>query len=89
MNTITKSDYHVSILVQVSVEDAFQGICRVREWWTTNFTGIAEKKGGRFFVPFGETSAHFEVTEMEPHRKIKWHVLENGREQTSFGKSAP
>jgi hypothetical protein len=76
MNSNTKTDYHATILVYSTPSEAFQGICRVGDWWTVNFSGNAEKKGDEFFVPFGETSAQFVVTEIIPGKKIKWHVLD-------------
>ncbi len=76
MKAHTQTDYHASILVDANHREAFKGICRVSEWWTVNCKGNTEKSGGQFFVPFGETWANFEITQMVQDRKIKWHVVD-------------
>jgi hypothetical protein len=76
MLTKNQTDYHASIIVHATPEEAFNAICRVSDWWTGNIKGSAKKMGNKFTVTFGETFSNFEVTEMIPGQKILWHVMD-------------
>jgi hypothetical protein len=77
MNTeILTHDYHCSIAANVSASEAFDAICQVSAWWTTDFEGRAEKPGDVFTVTFGETFSTFTITEAIPGQKVVWRVLD-------------
>jgi len=69
-------DYTVVMIVDVSSADAFKGIERVADWWTTDFTGQSEKREDVFTVRFGETFITVKIIELIPHKKIGWQVID-------------
>lgn len=73
---IEKQDYHVSITVNAAAEEAFNGINKVSDWWTTDFEGHAEKLNDVFTVRFGETFIKIKIVELIPNKKIGWHVID-------------
>lgn len=67
-------DYECSIKATTTVEECFEKIGQVSEWWTKNFNGSARKPGDAFTVHFGETFVDFKITEAIPSKKIVWQV---------------
>jgi len=71
-----KQDYHVSITVKATPQEAFESINNVQGWWTTVFEGRSEKVNDVFTVRFGETSITIKIVELDPAKKIRWHVTD-------------
>ncbi|MEJ0082166.1 MAG: hypothetical protein WDM78_14765 [Puia sp.] len=76
MKTITGTDYHTDIDVHVSVQKAFDAICRVSAWWTENTEGSTVHLNDEFTVRFGETFRSLESSKSLPAQKLVWHVLD-------------
>jgi hypothetical protein len=76
MKTTTQTDYHASIVVNVSPLQASEVISQVKLWWTENTEGSTNKLNDLFKVTFGETFSRFKITEMKPGEKINWLVLD-------------
>jgi hypothetical protein len=76
MKTIIQADYHTSILVPGTPENATEAISQVSSWWKDNTTGDTKKTGDVFLVPFGETWVRFKITEHVPGKRIRWFVLD-------------
>ena len=51
---MTSKNYHRTITVNASVEEAMKKISQVNLWWKKDFSGSAEKLNDKFTVPFGE-----------------------------------
>lgn len=70
-------NYHRTITVNVSAEEAMKKISQVNNWWKKDFSGRAEKLNDTFKVPFGDPSfVDFIVSEFVPNRKIVWKVTD-------------
>ena len=74
MKTSTQTDYHVSIQVPASAQQAAKAISNVPAWWAKNFEGSARKVNDIFVVHFGETFVRFKISEMIPDKKSIWEV---------------
>ena len=51
-----KKNYHRTIMVNASAEEAMKKISQINLWWRKDFSGRAEKLNDKFTVPFGEPS---------------------------------
>src|SRR5271165_4844377 len=72
-----QQDYRGVILVENSIEEAFESILHgVPEWWTQNFEGSSQNVGDVFTTRFGETFGTFKVTEIIPGQKIEWYTVD-------------
>ncbi|HEU4718324.1 MAG TPA: SRPBCC domain-containing protein [Bacteroidia bacterium] len=71
-----KKDFHTTITVTASPEEALEKISRVNGWWAKNFQGKAGKLNDRFSVHFGKTFVDFEVSELVPGKKVVWKVTD-------------
>ncbi len=69
-------NFHRTITVKASSEEAMKKISQVNGWWAKNFSGSAEKLNDKFTVNFGETFADFEITELVPNKKVVWNVTD-------------
>jgi hypothetical protein len=70
-------NYHKSIIVNISAEQAMKKISQVNLWWKKDFKGSAEKLNDTFTVPFTEPSfVDFIVSELIPDKKIVWKVTD-------------
>ena len=52
MKTIVQADYHTSILVPGTAENATRAISQVSSWWTENMSGPGKNQNDEFEVPF-------------------------------------
>jgi hypothetical protein len=71
-----KKNFHLTITVNASAEEAIKKINRVNSWWAKNFKGKAEKTGDAFTIRFGETFVDFEISELVPNKKVVWKVTD-------------
>jgi hypothetical protein len=67
--------YSANFLVDQSPQEVFAAINKVRDWWSGEVAGGADKLGDTFTysVP-GVHSSRQTVTELIPGTKIVWHV---------------
>jgi Activator of Hsp90 ATPase homolog 1-like protein. len=76
-NNSDKKDFHTSIIVNCSPEEAMKKISQVNHWWKEDYKGDAGKLNSTFTVPFGDPSfVDFIVSEMVPGRKLVWKVTD-------------
>ena len=74
---MTSKNYHRTITVNTSAEEAMKKISQVNLWWKKDFSGSAEKLNDKFTVPFGETSfVDFVVSQMITNKKVIWSVAD-------------
>jgi hypothetical protein len=71
-----KKDYHRTIMVNTSAEEAIKKISEVNHWWAKNFTGKAKKLNDTFSVHFGKTFVDFKISELVPGKKVVWKVID-------------
>jgi hypothetical protein len=72
-----KKDFHRTITVNTSAEEAMKKISQVNHWWKKDFSGSAEKLDDQFTVPFTEPSfVDFVVTEFVGDKKLVWKVTD-------------
>ena len=76
-NKMENKNYHKSIIVNISAEEAMKKISQVNLWWKKDYKGSAEKLNDTFTVPFTEPSfVDFVVSELIPDKKIVWKVTD-------------
>jgi hypothetical protein len=74
---IENKNYHRTVTVNTSPEEAMKKISQVNLWWKKDFLGSAEKLNDKFTVPFGEPSfVDFFVSEFMPGKKVVWKVTD-------------
>lgn len=69
-------NFHTTIKVNASAEDAMKKISQVDGWWAKKFTGKAEKLNDKFTVDFGKTFVDFKISELVPNKKVVWKVTD-------------
>ena len=70
-------NYHRTITVNASAEEAMQKISQLNLWWRKDFSGTAAKLNDKFTVLFGEPSfVDFVVSELVPDKKAAWKVTD-------------
>jgi hypothetical protein len=74
-------NYHKTITVNASAEEAIKKISQVNFWWKKDFSGSAGKLNDTFTVPFSEHNGEksfvdFVVSELAPGKKIVWKVTD-------------
>ena len=70
-------NYHRTIVVNASAEEAMKKISQVNCWWKKDFSGSGEKLNDKFTVPFTEPSfVDFVVNELVPGKKVVWKVTD-------------
>lgn len=69
-------NFHRTITVNASAEEAMKKINQVNLWWAKNFSGSAEKLNDKFTVRFGETFVDFLISELVPNKKVVWKVTD-------------
>jgi len=71
-----KKNYHRTITVKTSAEEAMKKISQVNRWWAQNVTGKTEKLNDKFTVSFGDTFVDFQITELVPNERMVWKVTD-------------
>lgn len=69
-----KKNYHKSIKVNASAEEAMTKISQVNKWWAKKVKGKTENPDDKFTVDFGDTFVDFQITEVIPGKKVVWKV---------------
>ena len=72
-------NYHRTIVVNSSVEEAMKKISKINLWWRKDFSGTTAKLNDKFTVPFGELNGEisfvdFVISEFVPDKKVVWKV---------------
>jgi hypothetical protein len=74
MNT----DYTMSFVVDQTPDQVFAAISNPRAWWSEDIDGDTDRLGAIFYYHYQDIHrGTFKVTELEPGRKLSWHVLQN------------
>lgn len=71
-----KKDFHLTITVNASPEEAIKKINQVNLWWAKKVIGNSEKLGDKFTVDFGKTFVDFQISELIPEKKVVWKVTD-------------
>ncbi|HVU56121.1 MAG TPA: SRPBCC domain-containing protein [Puia sp.] len=66
--------YQKSIMVNVTPQEAYEGIKDVQGWWARKVEGRSRERWDVFTVRFGATFVTFEIMEDVPEKKIVWDV---------------
>ncbi|WP_018343713.1 SRPBCC family protein [Cytophaga aurantiaca] len=74
-------NYHRTIAVNASPQDAMKKICQIDRWWKHDVAGSTEKINDTFCVPFGDLNGEnsfvdFVVSEFVADKKIVWKVTD-------------
>jgi len=76
-NKMENKNYHTTIMVNASAEEAMKKISQINLWWRKDFLDKAEKLNDTFTVPFGEPSfVNFVISEFVPDKKVAWKVTD-------------
>jgi len=68
------NSFQCSFTANAPVNEVFDKINRVSEWWTINIIGESKSKGDIFKSDFDETWATMQISESIPAKKIVWRV---------------
>jgi len=71
-----KKNFHATIKVNATAEEALKKISQVNGWWAKKFTGKAGNMNDKFSVHFGETYVDFQISELVPGKKVVWKVTD-------------
>jgi len=66
------ASFHSSITVNITPKEAFEGICKVQQWWG-HIEGKTEQQNDVFTYRPNDTWVNFKITECN-FNKIVWHV---------------
>ena len=70
-------NYHRTITVNASTEEAMKKISQINLWWKKEFSPITHKLNNTFTVPFGDSSfVDFVISEFVPNKKVVWKVTD-------------
>jgi hypothetical protein len=73
---MANKNFHTTITVNASAEEAIKKISRVNLWWAKKVKGKTEKLNDKFTVDFGETFVDFQISELVPNKKVVWKVTD-------------
>jgi hypothetical protein len=75
---IKKQDYSVSITVNATAQEAFNGINSVSKWWTEHLEGSSQKLNDEFTVRFDDVHVSTQkLIEVIPDKKVVWLVTDS------------
>ena len=73
-----KQDYHISVTVNATPHEAFEGVNSVSKWWTENLEGSSQKLNDEFTVRFGDVHySRQRLVEVIPDKKVVWLVTDS------------
>lgn len=73
-----EQDYHTSITVDATEQEAFNCINSVSKWWTENLEGSSQKLDDEFTVRFGDVHySRQKLVEVVPGKKVVWLVTDS------------
>jgi len=73
---MANKNFHKTIKVNASAEEAMKQISQVNKWWAKKAKGKTEKLNDKFTADFGETFVDFQISELIPNKKIVWKVTD-------------
>ena len=71
-----KQDYHTSITVNATAQQAFENINSISKWWSQNLEGKTGQPNDVFTVRFGETFITIKIIASAPYSAISWEVID-------------
>ncbi|MGB3375078.1 MAG: SRPBCC domain-containing protein [Microbacterium sp.] len=74
---MTGTDYTFSYDVPRSPGEVYDAVIDVRGWWSQRISGDTDRRGEFIYEVPGIHRTHARITELTPHRRIVWHVIEN------------
>lgn len=75
---MNNKDFTTSFSVAASSIDVYNAINNVKGWWSENIDGKTDTVNEAFAYHYKDVhQAKFQVTELVPGKKIKWHVTDN------------
>jgi Activator of Hsp90 ATPase homolog 1-like protein len=75
---MTTSDFTATIAVDQTPKEAFKAINNARGWWSEEIEGKTDKLNEVFNYHFEDIHrCRIKVIEMDPDKKVVWHVLDN------------
>lgn len=70
--------FTTTILVDQTPKEVFKAVTNVRGWWSEEIEGGTEKLNDEFDYHYKDVhSCRMKLTEVEPGKKVVWHVLDN------------
>jgi hypothetical protein len=71
-------DFSMTFMVDNTPQEVFDAINNVRGWWSQAVEGDTDRLGAVFYYHAQELHrCTFKITELEPGKKVVWHVLHN------------
>ena len=71
-------DYHTSITVNATPQEAFNSVNSVTKWWTDELEGNSQKLNDEFTVQFGDVHVSKQkLIEVVPDKKVVWLVTDS------------
>jgi hypothetical protein len=67
-------NFHRVITVHASAKEVMKKISQINCWWVKNISGKTEKLNDQFHVPMGKTFIDFQITELDPDKRVVWKV---------------
>jgi hypothetical protein len=75
---MSNENFTISFSVDQSPDMVFAAINNVRDWWSQAIEGNTDKLGAVFYYHYQDIHrCTIKVTELEPAKKVVWHVLQN------------
>jgi hypothetical protein len=72
------TDYTITFAIDNSVEETFNTINKVTDWWTNDLIGSSTNVNDVFTVHFGDVHVSTQkIIELIPNQKIVWLVTES------------
>jgi Activator of Hsp90 ATPase homolog 1-like protein len=80
--TMTERDYTTVLTVPTTPDAAYAAVNDVRGWWSQDVDGATDVVGAEFDYRGNQGGvnlhrARIRVTDLEPGRRVEWHVREN------------
>ena len=73
-----KKNFHLSITVDATAQEAFKSINSVARWWTENVEGHSHKLDDEFIVRFEDVHySRQKLIDVVPGRKVVWLVTDS------------
>lgn len=76
---MSKQDYTTTFTIeQATPAQVFAAVTNPRAWWSEDVIGDTDRLGAIFYYHFKDIHrGTFLISELEPDRKVVWHVLQN------------
>lgn len=71
-------DFTTNITVEATPQQVFEAINNVRGWWSENIEGTTDTLNAEFSYHYQDVHrCKIRIVEMEPGKRVVWHVLDN------------